>query len=217
MRFLKKNKELFLAGPLVVLLLAFQDKAVMVWMKHLDQSRSSLYILLRKLDPFINFIGHGTTLLVAACLLFILGKKFSAGICYTGKALLISFFAAGISVQLLKHLIGRARPRITEGLMIIGPSIKGGYDSFPSGHSAVVFCFAFILAQQFPRSRITFYCIAAIISLMRVVDLSHFPSDVAAGAVLGIIVGKVLLASTSVYKYGVAPRASMRSASETHD
>jgi undecaprenyl-diphosphatase len=192
MHFLKKNKELLVAGSLFILLLAFQDKAIMAWIKYLDQSRSSLYMLLRKLDPFINFIGHGTTLLVAAFLLFVIGKKFSAGVCYTGKALLMSFFAAGISVQLLKHLVGRARPRITEGLMIIGPSLKGGYDSFPSGHSAVVFCFAFILAQQFPRYRITFYCIAAIIGLMRVVDLSHFPSDVAAGAVFGVIVGKVL-------------------------
>ncbi len=192
MHFLKKNKELLLAGPLVILLIAFQDKAVMVWMKYLDQSRSSFYVLLRKLDPFINFIGHGTTLLVTACLLFVIGKKFSAGMRYTGKALVLSFFSAGIAVQLLKHLVGRARPRITEGLIIIGPSLKGGYDSFPSGHSAVVFCFSFILAQQFPRSRIMCYCIAAIISLMRVVDLSHFPSDVAAGALFGVIVGKVL-------------------------
>ena len=76
--------------------------------------------------------------------------------------------------------------------MIIGPSLKGGYDSFPSGHSAVVFCFAFILAKQFPRYKIEFYCIAAIIGVMRVVDLSHFPSDVAAGAVFGVLVGKVL-------------------------
>jgi len=200
MHFLKKNKELLLAGPPFILLLAFQDKAVMVWMKHLDQSRSSLYMLLRKLDPLINFIGHGTTLLVAAGLLFVVGKKFSAGLCYTGKALLLSFFAAGISVQLLKHLIGRARPRVTEGLMLIGPSLKGGYDSFPSGHSAVVFCFAFILAQQFQGSRIIFYCIAVIISLMRVVDLSHFPSDVAAGAVFGVIVAKVL--SENTFKTG---------------
>src|SRR5208337_2964856 len=162
MHFLKKNKELLLAGPLVILLLAFQDKAVMVWMKYLDQSRSSLYVLLRKLDPCINFIGHGTTLLVAACLLFLIGKKFSADMCYTGKALLVSFLTAGIAVQLLKHLVGRARPRITESFMVIGPSLKGGYDSFPSGHSAVVFCFAFILAHQFQRYRIVFYCIAAI-------------------------------------------------------
>ncbi len=192
MHFLRKNKELLAAGLLFILLLAFQDRAIMVWLKYLDQGRSSSYMLFRKLDPFINFIGHGTTLLVAACLLFVIGKKFSAGLSYTGKALLVSFFAAGISVQLLKHLFGRARPRITEGLMIIGPSLKGGYDSFPSGHSAVVFCFAFTLAQQFPRYRITFYCIAAIISVMRVVDLSHFPSDVAAGALVGVIVGKVL-------------------------
>ncbi len=200
MDFLKKNKELLFAGLFFILVLAFLDNAAMVWLKHLDQARASLYMLLRKLDPFINFIGHGTTLLVAACLLFVIGKKFSAGMCYTGKALMLSFFAAGITVQLVKHLIGRARPRITESLMIIGPSLKGGYDSFPSGHSAVVFCFAFILARQFPRFRIVFYCIAAIISLMRVVDLSHFPSDVAAGALLGVIVGKVL--SAKVFDLG---------------
>ncbi len=181
-------------GALFIFFLVFADKAIMVWLKHLDQSHAYLYVLLRRFDPFINFIGHGTTLLAASFLLFVIGKKFSEGLCYTGKALLLSFFAAGITVQLVKHLLGRARPRITESLVIAGPSLKGGYDSLPSGHSAVVFCFAYILAQQFPRFRITFYCIAAIIGFMRVVDLSHFPSDVAAGAVLGVLVGKVLSA-----------------------
>ena len=175
-------------------ILVFLDKAIMVWLKQLNQSHAYLYVLLRHFDPFINFIGHGTTLLVASFLLFVAGKKLSGAMCYTGKALLLSFFAAGISVQVVKHLIGRARPRLTESLVIVGPSLKGGYDSMPSGHSAVVFCFAYILAQQFPRFRISFYCIAAIIGLMRVIDLSHFPSDVAAGAVLGLIVGKVLTA-----------------------
>ncbi len=181
-------------GTLLPLFLASQDKAVMVWMKSLAQGHNSFYMQLRHFDPFINFIGHGTTLLLASCLLFIIGKKFSEGMCYAGKALVLSFFAAGISVQVLKHIVGRARPRITESLMIAGPSLKGGYDSFPSGHSAVVFCFAYFLSRQFPRSSIIFYCIAGIIGLMRVVDLSHFPSDVAAGAVLGVIVGRILSA-----------------------
>ena len=198
MHFLKKNKELVFMGALFPFFLVFLDKAIMVWLKYLNQSHAYLYMLLRHFDPFINFIGHGTTLLVASFLLFVIGKKFSGGMCYTGKALLLSFFAAGIAVQLVKHLIGRARPRITESLVIVGPSLKGGYDSLPSGHSAVVFCFAYILAQQFPRFRITFYFIAAIIGLMRVIDLSHFPSDVAAGAVLGVLVGKVLSAKLPV-------------------
>lgn len=179
-------------GPLLILLIGTQDRVIMVWLKSLDQSHFPAYMLLRHFDPLINFIGHGSTLLAASLLLFITGKKFGSSLSYTGKALLLSFFAAGISVQVFKHMIGRARPRITEDLIIIGPSFKGGYDSFPSGHSAVVFCFACILSEQFPRFRAAFYFIAAIIGVMRVVDLSHFPSDVAAGAVLGVIVGKVL-------------------------
>jgi membrane-associated phospholipid phosphatase len=192
MHFLKRNKELLIGGLLFVFLLATQDKLVMQWLKSLDQSHFPAYILLRQFDPLINFIGHGSTLLAASFLLFVAGKKLGRGLSFTGKALLLSFFSAGISVQIFKHLVGRARPRITEGLIIIGPSLKGGYDSFPSGHSAVVFCFACILSEQYPRFRAAFYFIAAIIGLMRVVDLSHFPSDVAAGALLGIVVGKVL-------------------------
>ncbi|MBF0557667.1 MAG: phosphatase PAP2 family protein [Nitrospirae bacterium] len=168
------------------------DKPVMSWLKQLDKMRSPLYVMLRHFDPFINFIGHGSTLLIAACLLFVIGRRISEDMCYTGKALMLSFFSAGISVQVLKHLVGRARPRLAEGIVLAGPSLKGGYDSFPSGHSAVVFCFAYILAQQFPRFSIPFYCAAGTIGLMRVVDLSHFPSDVAGGAVLGVIVGALL-------------------------
>lgn len=194
MRFLRENRQLVFFGILAPLVLSAADKPVMLWLKHLDMIRSSPYVILRHFDPFINFIGHGTTLIFASFLLFFVGGKFSGDLRYSGKALILSFFSAGISVQVLKHIVGRARPRIAEGFVFAGPSLKGGYDSFPSGHSAVVFCFAYILAMQYPRFRSVFYCIAGLIGLMRVVDLSHFPSDVAAGAVLGVVVGKVLAA-----------------------
>ena len=199
MHFLRKNKGLLYWGVPIIFVFALEDRSIMSWLKRLDQCRSSLYLMLRHMDPFINFIGHGTTLLIAACLLFVIGKAFSGtmnyagtSLSYTGKALMLSFFAAGISVQILKHIIGRARPAITESFVMIGPTLEKRYDSFPSGHSAVVFCFACVLSRQFPQFRIAFYCIASIIGLMRVVDLSHFPSDVAAGALLGVIIGNIL-------------------------
>lgn len=104
----------------------------------------------------------------------------------------IGFISSGILVQVLKHLIGRARPRITEDLLFVGPSLKGGYDSFPSGHTTVAFCLAYILSQHFPKHRFLFYIFGFMVGFERVEDLSHFSSDVLAGAIVGIIVGRLL-------------------------
>lgn len=88
--------------------------------------------------------------------------------------------------------MGRARPRLTDDLVFIGPSLKGVYDSFPSGYTAVVFCLAYILSQHFPKYRFIFYIFAFMVGFERLEDISHFLSDVLAGGIVGIIVGKLL-------------------------
>ena len=94
---------------------------------------------------------------------------------------------AGLFAQVVKRLVGRARPRLDlSSLLYIGPTAASDYHSFPSGHSATSFAMAALLAVHYPRLATLFYALAAYIAAGRVLAGSHYLSDVLAGAVLGM-------------------------------
>src|SRR5438105_5487179 len=96
------------------------------------------------------------------------------------------------ATQLLKHLIGRPRPRFAHSdEFSLGPSLTTGFDSFPSGHAANAFGAATVLAWFFPAVRVPLYLVAGLVAVSRVLRGSHFPTDVLAGAVLGVVIGSM--------------------------
>jgi undecaprenyl-diphosphatase len=86
-----------------------------------------------------------------------------------------------------KDLVPRHRPFVTQ----LGP--KTTTHSFPSGHSATSFACAMVLAAAAPRLRGLFYGLAALIAFSRLYNGDHFPLDVLAGSVLGLLVATALL------------------------
>jgi undecaprenyl-diphosphatase len=86
-----------------------------------------------------------------------------------------------------KALVHRHRPFLTQ----LGP--KTTTHSFPSGHSATSFGCAMMLAAAAPRLRVPVYTLAALIAFSRLYDGDHFPLDVLAGSVLGLLVATALL------------------------
>lgn len=108
-----------------------------------------------------------------------------------GRALVVFAVAAtsGIASQILKHLIGRARPRLMDQL---GPfhfdpmTFKAVQASFPSGHTITAFAIAWTLGLFLPKRRIALFSLAVLVALSRVVLGSHYPGDVVAGAAIGI-------------------------------
>jgi undecaprenyl-diphosphatase len=66
--------------------------------------------------------------------------------------------------------------------------------SFPSGHAASSFACAATLARFAPRRAVavTLYVLAALIAFSRVYVGVHYPLDVIAGAVLGVLVATAL-------------------------
>ncbi len=84
----------------------------------------------------------------------------------------------------LKHTIRRPRPT---------PSIDGlkkrhqASDEFslPSGHTAAAFLFATVLSWFYPSFFMLFFSVAGLIGLSRVLLGVHYPSDIAAGILLG--------------------------------
>ena len=170
---------------LVPVALFYADEPVLTWIRGFHKDNPDIHRLL-------SAVAHGTTMMVGAILVYLYGRFADQRLRDIGKSLVIGLAASGISVQIIKHIIGRARPRVSDILVIIGPSLRGGYDSFPSGHSAMAFCLAAILSRYYPRYWIPFYMFAVLEGLARIDGTSHFPADVLAGAFVGTGVAKLV-------------------------
>ncbi|HEV2126661.1 MAG TPA: phosphatase PAP2 family protein, partial [Chloroflexota bacterium] len=101
------------------------------------------------------------------------------------RELLPSLLIAGLAARYpLKALFGRARPpEATVRARLLGRSYRPG---FPSGDATCAFAGAWILSTVWPRGAALFLGLATGLSALRVYIGAHYPSDVAAGAVVGV-------------------------------
>ena len=138
----------------------------------------------------VTRLGDGGLIWIAAGMLLIIygcvRKK--QGVLLCGASMLVALAIGFIAGNLiLKPLI--ARPRPYEGLDI-SLLIKAPTDfSFPSGHTFFAFAFAAIIRHNYKKWGIAAYILAALIGFSRLYLYVHYPTDVIAGAVLGIITG----------------------------
>jgi len=89
---------------------------------------------------------------------------------------------------ILKYLFGRQRPNADMGAIIVGDGAS--WFSFPSGHAAISWAMAIVLSHYEPKLRYVWYTLAGIISISRIYLGVHYPTDVIAGAFIGILIGK---------------------------
>lgn len=106
------------------------------------------------------------------------------------RGLLVFATAAtsGIASQVVKHVIGRARPRLMDQAGVYHFdmfSITAKLASFPSGHTVTAFATAYALGLFLPKWRAALYLTAIAVGVSRVALGAHYPSDVVAGAVIG--------------------------------
>jgi len=103
---------------------------------------------------------------------------------------------AGLLELLLKNLSCRGRPNAADAGAFFSrfPCNPADYAhaSFPSGHATTAFALAALLALWYPRWAAGFLALAGLVGLSRVVLGAHFPSDVLAGAALGMGVALVV-------------------------
>jgi membrane-associated phospholipid phosphatase len=110
-----------------------------------------------------------------------------------GTQLQFLFLSVGFSVlvaEILKYLIGRGRPFVggkANPFNFMPLEGTGAYASLPSGHAVTAFALAFAVSALWPRQRVFMFTYAIVILLTRLVLLAHHPSDVAAGALVGMI------------------------------
>jgi len=93
--------------------------------------------------------------------------------------------AAGlVAYKLIKRYAVRERPFITHPAICCAAAPLDRY-SFPSGHTLHAVCFAMLGAHYLPELALPFAGFAVLVAVSRVVLGLHYPTDVAAGALLG--------------------------------
>jgi undecaprenyl-diphosphatase len=148
---------------------------------------------LAQLSDIGDRLGNGETLVILSLLLLAVGYGFKTPQWKeAGWQTLIAHGLAALSSNILKHTIGRPRPKFMHaGNLEFSPASGSGWDSFPSGHATASFAIATVLAIKFPRVKWPILAVAAVIAASRIVRGSHYLTDVAGGAAIGCVMGMI--------------------------
>ncbi len=126
-----------------------------------------------------------------------------------------AMLTSGVWVHIIKAFTGRERPEAdyvyskSEGGKWYGPFVQydqdlpvnkpgSSFDSFPSGHTATAFSIATVFASQYKDTRfipLISYSLASLVGVSRLTEHKHWASDVFAGALLGYVTGKQVVAN----------------------
>jgi membrane-associated phospholipid phosphatase len=110
-----------------------------------------------------------------------------------GIRLQFLFFAVLVPVlagEVIKWIVGRGRPFVGGKANVFNFVHFTGtqaYASFPSAHAITAFALAFAVGAVWPRARVAMMVYAVLIAASRLVLLAHHPSDVVAGALIGVV------------------------------
>jgi len=202
-----------IAIPLVLLILALVSFSTLdvPLSRHATRERwpDEIHKAFDSVEPFGNI--YGMTVILLALVVANPGNAVAA--CRIG----VTGLSGGLSAGLIKLLVVRARPHhfdfdhstILDSFQGLVPLVSrgGGWQSFPSAHTAMAAAFAVALARQFPRTRWLCYALAAGVGMQRVESGQHFASDVLVGAAVGWTVATLSLALWDSLERSTPPRA----------
>jgi membrane-associated phospholipid phosphatase len=143
----------------------------------------------KNLDPFFTTYSDmvGATTIGTPIVLYTIGLlKKNKAMQTNGINMAISAGINGILTFSVKQIVNRDRPAVTYPTQL-SPLYSLTKHSFPSGHTSSAFNTATTLVMQYPKWYVAVpsYTYAALMGYSRMHAGVHYPTDVAAGALLG--------------------------------
>lgn len=158
------------------------DGGILLWIQNVVRQD-----WLNPLVCFYTHLGDAGLLWIVLCALMLLFKSTRKAGAVGLAALAIGFLCTNVT---LKHLVGRPRPWLdVAGLSYL--VVEGDPNSFPSGHTCSSFAAAMAWWQFVPKKWMkgTGMAMAACMGLSRLYVGVHYPSDVLAGCLVGLLSG----------------------------
>ncbi len=130
----------------------------------------------------VRLFGKADVVILLAVILGLAGKR------RTFKRIIIALILVGVLVHPIKSIIGRERPDHSSNV------------SFPSGDTATAFILPEILTSS--STSVVLSSVAATgVAISRVFYQKHYPSDVIAGAIVGLIAGALSMIISNKIKW----------------
>lgn len=101
---------------------------------------------------------------------------------------LAAYVTASVAAHALKDLVDRPRPPLADARVLVETPLPSS-SSMPSAHAATAFAVAVAVGTLHPRLRVALLAAATLVGVSRVYLGVHFPTDVLAGAALGVAAG----------------------------
>lgn len=143
--------------------------------------------LLDKILPIVTFLGEkGWFFIAMAVILFCIPKTRKWGACL-GTSLFLGFVFGNM---LIKNVVARTRPyNQVEFVTLLVEKLSDF--SFPSGHTLAAFEFCTVVFMMPVKKvyKVLAGGLASLIAFSRLYLYVHFPSDVLAGILLGVLFG----------------------------
>jgi membrane-associated phospholipid phosphatase len=160
-----------------------------------------------------NVLGALVAILIAVALIGPLLRRpsrdrllrFGTQVQYLLFAVLLPVLVA----EIVKWVVGRGRPFVggkANAFNFMPFNGTEAYFSFPSAHAVTSFALAFAVAAVWPRAWIAAAAYALLIGASRLVLLAHHPSDVVAGALIGVIGAMMVRSWFAARRLGFAIR-----------
>lgn len=150
-------------------------------------NRASRRRWVHELFAAISRLGNG--IFWYTLMLFLATTQGRAGLIAAGHMGLVGA-AALLLYTLLKRRLMRERPFVSHANIALGTAPLDRF-SFPSGHTLHAVAFSVIALSYFPLLAWVLVPFVALTALSRIVLGLHYPSDVVAGAVLGLLVAQL--------------------------
>lgn len=186
----RRDALLLLGGAILTALVwLLADQPVLAWAEGIQSEHTE------DVARILNRLGGGMNPVMLVVFFLI------AGVAYCERrwvayaiAMGIAGLGAGLLAQIVKHLVGRARPELWLGPMHYAP---GSSTSFPSGHTVGAFALAGVLVfgSRSPLLRVVAFALAAGVGLSRILAFRHWASDVTASAVIGLVAAWICTAA----------------------
>lgn len=160
------------------------DNSILLFIKNNMHSH-----IMDSIMVIITSLGNGGAIWIIISVLLIINKKYrKIGFIALASLLLSSILGEGI----LKHVVQRIRP--SADIPVIDMLIaKPLTYSFPSGHAASSFAAAGVLAKYLKKYSLGFLGLASLIAFSRLYLYVHYPTDVLAGIILGLICSRIII------------------------